>query len=485
MRSETPVELSIKVQKGFFSYVTPSMFITVGVLFFLVFTLRERLVSSFQTSVQLNSVIVLVIVYAIFKAFHNNYRFYNTARFLRRIERLEESPDDIAEEEIRDLGRKLETQGSLLNIQNMYSVLENLSVYGHLNFTDNDARLIKSKFGARVRHDRGVVSYFAGILVMLGLIGTFWGLLGTINSVGDAMGAVSESFSNSGGEANIGEFIGSISKPLQGMGVAFSSSLFGLSGSLFLGFLNFFCGQAQNQAIEEISRWIDHRIPKLNPALKDKAAGKKVPQADDLKAWLAGFVYLSGKANQKMGQLVLSLSKSTDAMMKSAAQTKKVYDYQRGIYTSLENLGSTMVMVKDTMQTLAQNIDPSMHVNSSIRDNLVQIRTLMDSSKVSNDAIAAQQLEQTGKLTSQMHEVHSAFTMLSSVQSSLVTEIEKLQDKFKKEDNAAEFSNLVWQLNTILEDIRQQNKDAYMGIFDNEPSDDDVDASGDDSSSQA
>ena len=69
---------------------------------------------------------------------------------------------------------------------------------------------------------RANVTYLSGVLVMLGLIGTFWGMLDTLNSVGEAMAGLSQSVS---GEGGLGDFINGISKPLEGMGIAFSSSL--------------------------------------------------------------------------------------------------------------------------------------------------------------------------------------------------------------------------------------------------------------------
>ena len=468
MNASTPVNLSIKIQKRFYHFFTPSMITIVIGLFVISYLLRERLTEGFFTAPELNFVIFLVVFSAIFKAFSNNYKLYKTMVFLRRVEKVEEM-DEPAREDIILLGKKLDTEGALLNIQNMVTCLENLSVYGHLNFNDNDARLIKSKFGARMRHDRNVVNYLAGILVMLGLIGTFWGLLGTINAVGDAMGAVSESFQKTSGDeggANIGSFIGSISAPLQGMGVAFSSSLFGLSGSLFLGFLNFFAGQAQNHAIEEVSRWIDYRIPKLSPTLKEKAAGQTVPRSDDLKAWLAGFVYLSNKTNQQMGQIMLALSKSTEAMLQSAYQTEKIYDYQKDIFMSMERMSTRMGMVKESMQYMAKNVDPNLRYQASIRDQLVEVKDYLSKSQNNSDEMSLKQLEKLGKLTNQMQEVNSTFQILSEVQSNLVIEIEKLREKSQKEDNVAEFSNLVWQLSTILEEIKQSNVSAYMSIFD-------------------
>lgn len=439
--------------------------------FFLAFALQERLSEGFWEAPQLNSTIFLVIFWAIYKAFSNNYDLLRTRRFLVKIEQAEDS-SEVEPEAIDKLIRGLHGDGAMLNLQNMHSALENLSVYGHLNFTDNDARLIKSKFGSRMRHERNVVSYLSGILVMMGLIGTFWGLLDAINDVGEAMAEVSHSLDSTNPESaadnNLGSFIGKIAEPLEGMGIAFSASLFGLAGSLFVGFLNFFAGHAQNNFVEEVSRWIDLRIPKLNPALQEKTNGQKTPKSDDLKAWLAGFVYLSSKTNQKMGQIMLALSKSTEALLKSAHQTEKIYDYQKDIFMSMERMSTRMGVVKDSLQYMTKSIEPTMRINSSIRDTLAEINTNLSAARAADNDITLQQIDRLNKLTNQMQEVNSTFQVLSQVQSSLVVEIDRLREKSQKGDNVAEFSNLVWQLNSILEEIRQSNVSAYMGLFENE-----------------
>jgi len=467
--TDQKTHLALKIKPKIYHFITPGMLLCIVGLFAVVYMLRETVQESFFTNVPLNSVIIMVVFYAIIVAFMNNYQLYRTAYFLKRIQDVEDK-DEPDHEDITYLANNLETEGALINIQNMYKALENLSVYGHLNFNDNDARLIKSKLGARARSGRGVVNYFAGILVMLGLIGTFWGLLQTIAAVGSAMGEVSKNFQSeagggSGGDIDIGEFIGSISAPLQGMGVAFSSSLFGLSGSLFLGFLNFFAGKAQNSTIELVARWIDNRIPQLNPVLAEKVSKQKVPKSDDLKAWLAGFVYLSSKTNQKMGQIMLALSKSTEAMLKSAHQTEKLYNYQQEMYMAIEGMNMRMGTIKDTLQYMSKNIDPIRHSHSDMASNLKVMSEVISHQASSREDITSVQIEQTSALADQLRQLNTSFDIMSHVQSGLVKEIEKLRERSQHEDNITEFTNLVWQLNSILEEIRQENTAVYSNIF--------------------
>jgi hypothetical protein len=452
-------------------YITPGMIMTVIVPVVLIALSAEQLWKNLNTNLPLNSTIILVAIVAIIKAFLNNIKVRQSAQFIHEIERLE-GQTEITPQDSSYLFKLLRTKGSLMDIQNMFTALENMSVHGYLNLTDNDARLIKSKYGNRINTERQIVNYFAGILVMMGLIGTFLGLLQTIDSVGSAMGDVSDSFKVIPGAppvdptAKIGSFIESIAAPLQGMGLAFSSSLFGLTGSLLLGFINFFGGRAQNKCIENFSRWVDNRIPKLNPVLGEKIKSHNVPGANDLKAWLAGFVYLSSKTNQRMGQIFLALTKSAQATMKSAQQTEKMFDGQQDMVVKLEQINTKMSSVKDSMAYITKNVDPSLRYSESIRDQMVYMSEMLSSTLRVNEDLAMKQSDKLSVLTNQMREMNSTFESMNSVQSSLIKEIDKLQQRQQQEDNVADFSNMVWQLNQIMEEMNQKNQQQFDGVYD-------------------
>ena len=120
---------------------------------------------------------------------------------------------------------------------------------GNLNLSQTDMRSILESIENRLVETRETSRYFIGLLVFLGLLGTFWGLLETINSVSTTVKALD--FNQNTNDLFIVLKEG-LEKPLGGMGTAFSSSLFGLGGSLILGFLDLQSGQAQNRFYNEI-----------------------------------------------------------------------------------------------------------------------------------------------------------------------------------------------------------------------------------------
>jgi hypothetical protein len=115
-------------------------------------------------------------------------------------------------------------------------------------------RSILDSIATRLDENRDILRYLAGLLVFLGLLGTFWGLVTTVSSVG----ATIQSLSVGSGDAGIifEDLKQGLAAPLTGMGIAFSSSLFGLSGSLVLGFLDLQAGQAQNRFYTELEDWL-------------------------------------------------------------------------------------------------------------------------------------------------------------------------------------------------------------------------------------
>lgn len=250
------------INTSILKYITPTMVAVVVMCAVLIVLNYGQLYVNYTTNIPLNSVILIVFLFAMVEAFNNNLNIFNTARFLKAMEEQINSPL-VSDQVVQKMKRMLDTSAYLINTQNTFRLLDNLQKYGHPLITDNDARLIKSKLGFRIRIQRGSVSFMGGLLVMLGLIGTFWGLLLTIGSVSEAMDVIAEQADSLGSSegAGIGGIIQSISAPLQGMGLAFSSSLFGLAGSLVVGFFNYSCSQAQDKAIEDFSRWIDENIP--------------------------------------------------------------------------------------------------------------------------------------------------------------------------------------------------------------------------------
>ncbi len=111
---------------------------------------------------------------------------------------------------------------------------------------------------SRLAESREISRYLIGLLIFLGLLGTFWGLLKTIGAVGDVVGGLTVEGSNM--ETVFADLKAGLQSPMAGMATAFSSSLFGLAGSLVLGFLELQAGQAQNRFSNELEDWLSGQV---------------------------------------------------------------------------------------------------------------------------------------------------------------------------------------------------------------------------------
>ena len=115
-------------------------------------------------------------------------------------------------------------------------------------------RTVLDGIHSRMDEQREITRYFISLLVFLGLLGTFWGLLGTINAVGDVITGLDMSQQDFG--KVFAELQAGLLAPLEGMGTAFSSSLLGLGGSLILGFLDIQASHAQNRFYDGLEEWL-------------------------------------------------------------------------------------------------------------------------------------------------------------------------------------------------------------------------------------
>jgi hypothetical protein len=124
----------------------------------------------------------------------------------------------------------------------------------HFTLSTGAMRSLLDGLASRLDESRELSRYMTGLLIFLGLLGTFWGLLKTVTSVSDVIG----SMTLGNGDMNLmfEQLKTGLARPLAGMGTAFSASMYGLAGALVLGFLDLTAGQAQNRFFNELEEWL-------------------------------------------------------------------------------------------------------------------------------------------------------------------------------------------------------------------------------------
>jgi len=131
---------------------------------------------------------------------------------------------------------------------------------GRMAISAQIMRSLLDSIATRLDEARDLSRYMTSLLIFLGLLGTFWGLIETVGSVGKVIDGLKV-----GGDA--GAIFDSLKEglaaPLGGMGISFSSSLFGLAGSLVLGFLDLQMSQAQNRFYIDLEDWLSSTVRDL------------------------------------------------------------------------------------------------------------------------------------------------------------------------------------------------------------------------------
>lgn len=222
------------------------MLVFVTLVGFLIAILSAALLNAFWNNPALNGLIIGVLGIGILRAFGLVIRLYREIRWVNAFR-------------IADPGLAIEHKPVLL--APMATMLRDRT--GVLSLSTSSMRSIMDSIGGRLDEARDTGRYIVGLLVFLGLLGTFWGLLETIQSVGKAISALDTKQGDS--MVVFSELKDGLTAPLKGMGTAFSSSLMGLAGSLILGFLDLQASHAHNRFYNELEEWLS-TITELTPA---------------------------------------------------------------------------------------------------------------------------------------------------------------------------------------------------------------------------
>ncbi len=206
--------------------------------------LFPRLQGAFFANTVLNGMIIGVLFFGIIYIFRQVVVLRAEVNYLDRL--MSESQGGIMypeEDGTRQAPRLLRPMATMLREKK-----------GRMSLSALSMRTLLDGIHTRIAESHDISRYLIGLLIFLGLLGTFWGLLETVNAVG---GTIASLEGGNGDAVMLFEQLrNGLSEPLSGMGTAFSSSLFGLAGSLVLGFLELQAGQAHNRFVNELEEWL-------------------------------------------------------------------------------------------------------------------------------------------------------------------------------------------------------------------------------------
>jgi hypothetical protein len=232
------------------------VFLVLGAL--LVVILHKQILAAFLANPGLNLVIILVLLIGILLAFRQVIRLFPEIAWVNSFR-------------LADPGLAIERPPVLL--APMAAILGDRA--GRMAISATTMKSLLDSMATRLDEARDTSRYMTGLLVFLGLLGTFWGLIDTVGSVG----AVIKSLKTGGDAGAIFDTLrDGLAAPLGGMGISFSSSLFGLAGSLVLGFLDLQASQAQNRFYTDLEDWLATTVRDLGGGA-DAAPGPMISHA--------------------------------------------------------------------------------------------------------------------------------------------------------------------------------------------------------------
>src|ERR1700720_2810939 len=201
------------------------------------FVLQRQIFNAFLANPWLNGLIIAVLLIGIILSFHHVIRLFPEVAWVNGY---------------RSADPKLAGRREPKLLAPMAAMLGGERV-DRVAISAQTMRAFLDSLATRLDEARDISRYLTGLLVFLGLLGTFWGLIETVGSVGKVIDGLKV-----GGDAGalFDTLKEGLAAPLGGMGISFSSSLFGLAGSLILGFLDLQSSQAQNRFYTDLEDWL-------------------------------------------------------------------------------------------------------------------------------------------------------------------------------------------------------------------------------------
>ncbi|PPD28164.1 MAG: flagellar motor protein MotA [Hyphomicrobium sp.] len=317
------------------------MLIFLTLVGFLAAILHQQLILALSTNPGLNGLILGVLALGIIYCFRQVIRLYPEIRWVNAFR-------------IADPGLSIAHQPVLLSP--MATMLRDRT--GILSLSTASMRSIMDSIGSRLDEARDTGRYMVGLLVFLGLLGTFWGLLDTIQSVAKAINSLDTKGTESA--AVFDELKNGLAAPLKGMGTAFSSSLLGLAGSLILGFLELQASHAHNRFYNELEEWLSG-ITELTPGggASDATNTRLVMAIEDMQRAVNDLTLqlgtkgagTSSSADESVRDLARGVNQLVTQMRSEQKVVREWVDEQTSQQTDVTN------MLRDLAQSVNQSVN--------------------------------------------------------------------------------------------------------------------------------
>ncbi|WP_027166735.1 MotA/TolQ/ExbB proton channel family protein [Mesorhizobium sp. WSM3224] len=312
---------------------SPQVFLLTMVIFliivaFIAAILTRQISTAFSSNPGLNGLIVGVLAVGILLAFAQVGRLFREVRWVNSFRAGSETTEPVLLAPMKAMiGRS-----------------------ASMAFSTSSMRTMLDSIATRLDESRDTSRYLVGLLVFLGLLGTFWGLLNTIASIRETIEALDPGTGDAA--AVLDALKQGLSAPLAGMGTAFSSSLFGLSGSLVLGFLDLQAGRAQTRFYTELENWLSS-VTDLSSDIVVSDTSKAAESSEDIRLLserLRSLQENGGGSNPRVATAMANLADGISGLVKNMRSEQQIMrdwveaqsDEQKAMRNTLEKIADAL-----------------------------------------------------------------------------------------------------------------------------------------------
>jgi hypothetical protein len=312
---------------------SPQVFLLTMVIFliivaFIAAILTRQISTAFSSNPGLNGLIVGVLAVGILLAFAQVGRLFREVRWVNSFRAGSETTEPVL-------------------LAPMKAMIGRSS---SMAFSTSSMRTMLDSIATRLDESRDTSRYLVGLLVFLGLLGTFWGLLNTIASIRETIEALDPGTGDAA--AVLDALKQGLSAPLAGMGTAFSSSLFGLSGSLVLGFLDLQAGRAQTRFYTELENWLSS-VTDLSSDIVVSDTSKTAESSEDIRLLserLRSLQENGGGSNPRVATAMANLADGISGLVKNMRSEQQIMrdwveaqsDEQKAMRNTLEKIADAL-----------------------------------------------------------------------------------------------------------------------------------------------
>jgi hypothetical protein len=297
--------------------------------------LYEPLQGAFMANAPLNGLIIGVLVLGIIYNFRQVIMLYPEVSWI---------------EDFRQ-NRRISSQSHPPRLLTSMATMLGENNSNRLSLSTLSMRSLLDGIYSRLDESRDLSRYTIGLLIFLGLLGTFWGLLGTVASIGSVIANLSVSNDST---AIFADLKAGLEAPMIGMGTAFSSSLFGLAGSLVLGFLDLQAGQALNRFYNDLEEWLSSLTRLSSGALSGGDGGDQSVPAY-VQALLEQTAESLESLQRTLGRGEESRISTNSALMTMSEKMGALGDHMRTEQALMMKLAESQLEMKPILARLSEN----------------------------------------------------------------------------------------------------------------------------------